>query len=150
MLNARHVAFRDQGSWGNWRAARHEVLRSAYRQEDPTTPLRTVSRALPGGVRVCVAASEGGARVLQLMDRAVGHQLGMVGIRCCVVLASTNDSPMLGVNMHHILADADGMSLYFSELMQAAALISAGFSDDAVAEALPRRGPLTRARGRLW
>jgi len=117
---------------------RHDVLRSAYRQEDPQNPLRTVSRQLPGGVRMLVAATEADAQRLQLMDRAAAHQLGVTGIRCSVVMSSTDGVPSFGVNMHHILSDADGMSLYFNELMGCQLLFAAGYSQEAVLSALPK------------
>merc|ERR1719158_1984824 len=53
---------------------RHDVLRSAYRQDDPSNLLRTLNRNLPGGVKVIVVPTEDDAARCQMMDQSTAHQ----------------------------------------------------------------------------
>lgn len=114
---------------------RHDVLRSAYWQ-DGMDPLRKVHEEHQGPLFVLAVKDEGELHTIQGADYMTGHQLGITPVRCNA-FASHLTAGGIGVNLHHIVADADGMGLYAGEAWQINVMLGAGFSEEAVAERLP-------------
>jgi len=117
--------------------SRHEVLRSAFQQDEGGDWIRTISRHHSGGVRMLSAKTRADAERLQLMDRSIPHEIDTVGIRCNVVVDELTSCHQLGINIHHVLTDADGMMIYIQELMQILSLFAAGYSEEEVRASLP-------------
>mmetsp|Transcript_110211 Transcript_110211/g.322548 ORF Transcript_110211/g.322548 Transcript_110211/m.322548 type:complete len:734 (+) Transcript_110211:3-2204(+) len=115
---------------------RHDVLRSAFWLEG-VDPLRRVATEHQGPLFVLAAKSEEEMNFIQGADYNTGHQLGVTPIRCAAY-ASHLSSGGLHMNMHHVVADADAMGLYFNEAMQIHGMLFSGFSEEAVAERLPQ------------
>uniref|UniRef100_A0A7S1RZZ6 Condensation domain-containing protein n=1 Tax=Alexandrium catenella TaxID=2925 RepID=A0A7S1RZZ6_ALECA len=114
---------------------RHDVLRSAFWQEG-MDPLRRVEQESQVPLHVLAVKDESEMHVVQGTDYMTGHQLGVTPMRANA-FCSHSSACGIGLNLHHIVADADGMGLYSAEAFQISMYLSQGFSEEAVAERLP-------------
>mmetsp|Transcript_32311 Transcript_32311/g.72967 ORF Transcript_32311/g.72967 Transcript_32311/m.72967 type:complete len:895 (+) Transcript_32311:82-2766(+) len=117
---------------------RHEVLRSAYKFDANNNPKRTVEKDFVGKSFELCLNDELSANLMLGLDSQTGHQLGLVGCRFMSNCSATGMAHF-AVNIHHILADADGLGLYFQEAFALQDAMSNGLSEEA---ALARMPPL--------
>mmetsp|Transcript_51768 Transcript_51768/g.150310 ORF Transcript_51768/g.150310 Transcript_51768/m.150310 type:complete len:886 (+) Transcript_51768:57-2714(+) len=117
-------------------SGRHDVLRSAYRMDDFGNPSRKVEREHQGEQFMLCVKDVGDAMAIQGAEFSVANALGISSIRYNIELAM-NGWGHQGVNINHIMGDADAMQTYWNENFMIQGMLGMGFSEEAVVERLP-------------
>lgn len=123
---------------------RHDILRSTWHMGESTVPVRRIHPRCQGDVMIYYVDKATDAYKIMSMDNARPHLLGVSSARF-QVCAVRNDrrkldgevAPFIGVNLHHVVADADGQNSCYMELDLIFSYLFRGFSEQAVMDRLP-------------
>lgn len=115
---------------------RHDALRNAYRLDEYGHPSCKVERDFQGEQLMLCVRDVGDCNAVQSAEYAVANALGISLIRFNVEIA-TNGWGHQGMNLHHIMGDAEAMGTYWNENAQVQFMLAQGFSPEAVSERLP-------------
>jgi len=123
---------------------RHDILRSTWHMGESTVPVRRIHNKNQGDVSVYYVDKITTPMKIMAMDNDKPHQLGVTSARF-IVCAVRNDrrkldgevAPFVGVNLHHVVADADGLNACLGELDLIFSYLFRGFSEAAIMEKLP-------------
>jgi len=116
---------------------RHDVLRSAFRFDSANNPVRKVELEHQGGGYVLCMKDQGDCQMMVGLDSSCTCALGIAPMRW-MVQPSHNGLPNFGINLHHIVADADGMMLFCEEAMTLSTYLGIGYSEEAAEAAMPK------------
>eukprot|EP00747_Dinoflagellata_sp_TGD_P140497 gnl/TRDRNA2_/TRDRNA2_176012_c6_seq1.p1 gnl/TRDRNA2_/TRDRNA2_176012_c6~~gnl/TRDRNA2_/TRDRNA2_176012_c6_seq1.p1 ORF type:complete len:779 (-),score=120.37 gnl/TRDRNA2_/TRDRNA2_176012_c6_seq1:114-2429(-) len=119
---------------------RHDCLRSVWNYDDPNRPVRHLLpfEKLKVEEPIIYQGSEQMLTELHLPAFLFRlHQLGECSVRFSTwpgTFQGQADHCWYGINMHHIVADADAMQLTMRELHSATAALASGYSEEVVAK----------------
>lgn len=111
---------------------RHDVLRSAFRNDMHNDPQRKVEKVQVGECFTLCVRDESDTQKMFIMDQQTPHRLGITSMRSNLE-PSDSGFGAVGINLHHVLADADGLGLFWGENMRLQQDLFLGFSDEAAA-----------------
>lgn len=123
---------------------RHDCCRASYHMGSGTKALKRIHSNFPGDVHVLYKGDNQTSPLLDFMDNAKPFQLGVASTRF-VIHAVHNDrrkslsekAPHVYMNLHHIVADGDGLGIAAQEFEAIISYLFRGFSPEALNERLP-------------
>mmetsp|Transcript_28185 Transcript_28185/g.49194 ORF Transcript_28185/g.49194 Transcript_28185/m.49194 type:complete len:706 (+) Transcript_28185:79-2196(+) len=123
---------------------RHDICRTTYHMGMNSKAMKRISLGFEGDMHILSTSGPGHNGAVDSMDFIRPFQLGVSPARF-FFKAAHNDrrkspgetGPAFGLNMHHIIADGDGIGIAAIEADQIVSLLFRGFSKEATMERLP-------------